>query len=81
MFLLCLGSVFYSDGRILATADGVLISDYFQLSKDIVANTKKYLMEQQISENNIVVEEIKGVERKINSNGVFEVEAFKITIN
>ncbi|MDR7211933.1 hypothetical protein [Flavobacterium piscis] len=73
--------VFFSDGRALATADGVLISDYLQVSKDIVQNTKKYLIEQGISENNIKVEEIKGVERKININGVFDIEAYKITVN
>ena len=73
--------VFFSDGRALATVDGVFISDYLQVSKDIVENTKKYLIEQGISENNIKVEEIKGVERKININGVFDIEAFKITVN
>lgn len=73
--------VFFSDGRELATVDGVFISDYLQVSKDIVSNTKKYLIEQGISENNIKVEEIKGVQRKININGVFDIEAYKITIN
>ena len=73
--------VFYSDGRPLATADGVGISDYLQVGKNAVQNLKKYLIEQGVSERNIKVEEIIGVERKINLNGVFDIEAYKITVN
>jgi hypothetical protein len=75
--------VFYSEIiRVLASGDAVLNTNYLKIAKDIVDNTKKYLMEQGISADNIKVEEIDNwFNPKINRGGVFVTEAFKITIN
>ena len=53
---------------------------YFE-GTDCKSAQAEYLIEQGISENNINVEEVKGVERKININGVFDIEVYKITVN
>lgn len=75
--------VFYSESiRVLASGDAVLNTNYLKIAKDVVENTKKYLIEQGVSVNNIKVEEIDNwFNPKINRGGVFVTEAFKITIN
>jgi hypothetical protein len=75
--------VFYSESiRVLASGDAIIMTNYLQTAKDIVENTKKYLIEQGISANNIKIEEIDNwFNPKINGGGVFVTEAFKITIN
>lgn len=73
--------VYYASGdRAAAGIDGIK-SDYLQIAKDIVQNTKSYLKERGISEKNIIVREILNPDKLyINKNGLFRTEAFQITI-
>lgn len=74
--------VFYASGdRLLALADATIMTNYLKVAKDIVSNTKIYLLEQGISANDIKVEEIS----EFQSNGpedmpVNVILAYKITI-
>lgn len=74
--------VFYASGdRLLALADATIMTNYLKVAKDIVSNTKIYLLEKGISANDIKVEEIS----EFQSNGpedmpVNVILAYKITI-
>lgn len=69
--------VFYSNPeRIAASADAIALTNYLQIAKNVVQNTRKYLQQQNII---IDVEEIQG-NLKVNSNGTFTTLAFKITL-
>ena len=74
--------VFYSKpNRVAASGDAIFNSDYLEIAKNAVENTKKYMIEQGIPEKNIFVEEINNwFNPKINKGGFFTTEAFKITI-
>ncbi|WP_343697487.1 fibronectin type III domain-containing protein [Flavobacterium sp.] len=74
--------VFYSEPqRVLASGDAIFKTNYLKVAEDIVKNTSKYLIEQGILQKNIKVEEIDNwFNPKINIEGVFVTEAFKITI-
>ncbi|WP_185216885.1 MULTISPECIES: hypothetical protein [unclassified Chryseobacterium] len=73
--------VYYASGdRAAASVDSVK-TDYLQVAKDIVRDTKSYLKEQNILEKNIIVTEIFNPNiLLINKNGFFRTEAFQITI-
>jgi len=74
--------VFYSvSDRILASGDAVFNTNYYKIAKEIVENSKKYMIKHGINEENIEIEEINNwFNPKINRNGIFFTEAFKITI-
>jgi hypothetical protein len=70
--------VFYSEPtRIAAFFDATFVNNYMQIAKDVVENTKKYLVTQGISVNQIRIDEI----YKYTKRQTRIIEAFKITIN
>lgn len=72
--------IFYASGnRLLASIDANFNTNYLKVAKEVVENTKKYLIEQGISESNIKVEEVK--ELQPNGRDAIEVVvAYKVTI-
>jgi hypothetical protein len=81
--------LFYADGRILASIDEAIITNYQKVAIDATQYTTKYLIEQGISPNRIKVTK---TDRLIIQNGSPSVgpnattlstttEAFVITIN
>ena len=57
------------------------IENILKIAKDVVDNTKKYLIEQGIALDKIEITEVNNwFNPKINNNGVFVTEAFKIKI-
>lgn len=74
--------VFYAElARPLASYDGVINTDYLEIAKKIRDLTVKYIKEQGIAEDKIIVEEISNwMNPKFNKNSIFITEAYKITV-
>lgn len=71
--------VYYADGRFLASVDAVQ-TDYLQIAQNVKNLSIKYIKEQGILNESIKIEEIKNwFKPKVNKNGFFVIEAFKIT--
>ncbi len=73
--------VYYANSpRILASVDGIK-TNYLQIAKNVLELTKKYIVEQGVPSNNIMVEEINNwINPKINRGGFYVTEAFKIIL-
>lgn len=73
--------VYYANSpRILASIDGIK-TNYLQIAKNVLELTKKYIVEQGVPSNNIMVEEINNwINPKINIGGFYVTEAFKILL-